>query len=391
MKRQRLEYAVALGGGGTKGAYQVGVIKALKELRIPVKAVSGTSIGAINAAFMTQDDIEHLEKLYLNMKFSNVCKYEIEIDETKDLLDIKNLFNVIVEYIKNNGLDNSALKEMLQKNLNINKIYSSKRDMGLVTYSMKDKEVVRKFKNEINKDDFIDYVLASACFPIFKKQKIKNQEYIDGGVADVIPINMLIEKGYKNIIAVDIEGIGITQNIDTRDAYIKLIYPSEDLGGMFEFDKKRIKRNIEMGYLDTMRYFGKLQGSYYYFESRDFGNALKTLSGEAVYGLECAGKLYGIDNNKVYKFDEFLDKVMKKHNAIYKEYKNIDGVIDMKKLFQGKKISDYLDVKYGICLFIDAIKLRPTIMNMKIVEKNFAELLNGARAILEVQNEIKYL
>ena len=90
MKRQRLEYAVALGGGGTKGAYQVGVIKALKELRIPVKAVSGTSIGAINAAFMTQDDIEHLEKLYLNMKFSNVCKNEIQIDETKDLLDIKN-------------------------------------------------------------------------------------------------------------------------------------------------------------------------------------------------------------------------------------------------------------------------------------------------------------
>ena len=93
MKKQRLEYAVALGGGGTKGAYQVGVAKALKELKIPVKVVSGTSIGAINAAFMVQDDIEHLEKLYLNMKFSNVCKNEIQIDETKDLLDIKNLFN----------------------------------------------------------------------------------------------------------------------------------------------------------------------------------------------------------------------------------------------------------------------------------------------------------
>ena len=176
------------------------------------------------------------------MKFSNVCKNEIQIDETKDLLDIKNLFNVIIEYIKNNGLDNSALKEMLQKNLNINKIYSSKRDMGLVTYSTKDMEVVRKFKNEIKKEEFIDYVLASACFPIFKKQKIKNEDYIDGGVVDVIPINMLLEKGYKNIIAVDIEGIGITQNIDTGNAYIKLIYPSVDLGGMFEFNKRQIKR-----------------------------------------------------------------------------------------------------------------------------------------------------
>ena len=388
MKRKKLEYAVALGGGGTKGAYQVGVAKALKELRIPVKAVSGTSIGAINAAFVAQDDIEHLEKLYLNMKFSNVCKNEIQIDETKDLLDIKNLFNVIIEYIKNNGLDNSALKEMLVKNLNIDKIYSSKKDMGLVTYSTKDMEVVRKFKNEIKKEEFIDYVLASACFPIFKRQKIRNEEYVDGGVADVIPINMLLEKGYKNIIAVDIEGIGITQNIDTGNAYIKLIYPSVDLGGMFEFDKRQIKRNIEMGYLDTMRYFGKLQGNIYYFENRDFGNALKTLSLKTIYGLECVGKLYGIGNYKIYKFDEFLEKVMKRHNIIYKEYKKTYGNMDIKKLFQGKKISDFLDIKYAICLFIDVLGLRPTIMNMKIVEKNFGELLNGARAILEVQNEI---
>ena len=388
MKRKRLEYAVALGGGGTKGAYQVGVAKALKELRIPVKAVSGTSIGAINAAFMVQDDIEHLEKLYLNMKFSNVCKNEIQIDETKDLLDIKNLFNVIIEYIKNNGLDNSALKEMLVKNLNIDKIYSSKKDMGLVTYSTKDMEVVRKFKNEIKKEEFIDYVLASACFPIFKRQKIRNEEYVDGGVADVIPINMLLEKGYKNIIAVDIEGIGITQNIDTGNAYIKLIYPSVDLGGMFEFNKRQIKRNIEMGYLDTMRYFGKLQGNIYYFENRDFGNALKTLSLKTIYGLECVGKLYGIGNYKIYKFDEFLEKVMKRHNIIYKEYKKTYGNMDIKKLFQGKKISDFLDIKYAICLFIDVLGLRPTIMNTKIVEKNFGEFLNGARAILEVQNEI---
>ena len=388
MKRKRLEYAVALGGGGTKGAYQVGVAKALKELRIPVKAVSGTSIGAINAAFMVQDDIEHLEKLYLNMKFSNVCKNEIQIDETKDLLDIKNLFNVIIEYIKNNGLDNSALKEMLVKKLDINKIYSSKMDMGLVTYSTKDKEVVRKFKNEIKKEEFIDYVLASACFPIFKRQKIRNEEYVDGGVVDVIPINMLLEKGYKNIIAVDIEGIGITQNIDTGNAYIKLIYPSVDLGGMFEFNKRQIKRNIEMGYLDTMRYFGKLQGNIYYFENRDFGNALKTLSLKTIYGLECVGKLYGIGNYKIYKFDEFLEKVMKRHNIIYKEYKKTYGNMDIKKLFQGKKISDFLDIKYAICLFIDVLGLRPTIMNTKIVEKNFGEFLNGARAILEVQNEI---
>ena len=38
------EYALVLEGGGTKGAYQVGVWKALKELEIKIKAISGTSI-----------------------------------------------------------------------------------------------------------------------------------------------------------------------------------------------------------------------------------------------------------------------------------------------------------------------------------------------------------
>ena len=181
MKRKRLEYAVALGGGGTKGAYQVGVAKALKELRIPVKAVSGTSIGAINAAFMVQDDIEHLEKLYLNMKFSNVCKNEIQIDETKDLLDVKNLFNVIIEYIKNNGLDNSALKEMLVKNLDINKIYSSKMNMGLVTYSTKDKEVVIEGGyldlgiNDTMKDLFVNF-LGAITYSLIGFLYIKNRD-----------------------------------------------------------------------------------------------------------------------------------------------------------------------------------------------------------------------
>ena len=39
------DYALVLAGGGTKGAYQVGVWKALKELNINVKAIAGTSIG----------------------------------------------------------------------------------------------------------------------------------------------------------------------------------------------------------------------------------------------------------------------------------------------------------------------------------------------------------
>ena len=57
------EYGLVFSGGGTKGAYQIGAIKALKEIGISVKAVSGASIGAINAAMFVQNDIELLESI----------------------------------------------------------------------------------------------------------------------------------------------------------------------------------------------------------------------------------------------------------------------------------------------------------------------------------------
>lgn len=390
MKKKKLEYALALGGGGTKGAYQVGVIKALREMGIKISAVSGTSIGAINGAFFLQDDIELMEKIYLNMNFNDVCKDEINVDESKDLLDIKNIISVIAGYIKNNGLDNSSLRAMIIKYLDLNKVYSSKKDFGLVTYSTKEKAVVRKFKSDIKKEEMVDYILASACFPIFKKQKISGNEYVDGGIGDVLPINMLVEKGYKNIIAVDIEGLGVTQNIEDENVYIKLIYSKEDLGGMFEFDKSRIRRNITKGYLDTMRSFGKLQGNIYYFENKEFLNMLKLFSVRMMYGIECAAKIYGIDNYRVYKFSELVHLVRAKHEEVLEEYKSINGVIDAARLLQTKKLSDVLDVKLGICLFMDVLRMRPTFKNNKIVESNFEEYLLAAEALMELDNEFEF-
>ena len=46
--------AVVLSGGGSKGAYQIGVWKALRQLNIKYEIVAGTSVGALNGAMMVQ-------------------------------------------------------------------------------------------------------------------------------------------------------------------------------------------------------------------------------------------------------------------------------------------------------------------------------------------------
>ena len=48
--------AVVLAGGGSRGAYQIGVWKALRELGIEYQLVTGTSVGALNGVLMVQGD-----------------------------------------------------------------------------------------------------------------------------------------------------------------------------------------------------------------------------------------------------------------------------------------------------------------------------------------------
>ena len=51
------KYGLVFSGGGTKGSYQVGALKALKEMHIKIGAVSGASIGSINAALFMKDTL----------------------------------------------------------------------------------------------------------------------------------------------------------------------------------------------------------------------------------------------------------------------------------------------------------------------------------------------
>lgn len=262
------EFALVLEGGGTKGAYQVGVWKALKELDIKIRAISGASIGAINGALILQDDIDKMIELYENIEIEDIMQVSEKINKNKNLFNISNIRKIASEYIENKGIENEPLRKTLIKYVDIEKVYNSDIDFGVIAFSKNNKEAVQIFKNDIKKEELIDYLLASSCFPIFKTQKIDGEEFLDGGLYDNAPVNMLIEKGYKNIIIADINGIGFYKKTVDKNVYIKVISPTENLGGTFEFNRERIKNNIELGYLDTMKAFNKMQGHIYYFFRR---------------------------------------------------------------------------------------------------------------------------
>ena len=79
--------AVVLGGGGSRGSYQVGVWKALRELDFDYKIVTGTSVGALNGALMVQNDYELAQKMWQKLKTRDVMDVAVtdKIEGRKDL------------------------------------------------------------------------------------------------------------------------------------------------------------------------------------------------------------------------------------------------------------------------------------------------------------------
>lgn len=380
------EYALALSGGGTRGAYEVGAYKALLEMGIKINAIAGTSIGALNAAMFISNGIDSALDMYKNITITDVIDIDDSINTKKDIFDIENVFKLAKNYTKNKGLDNTPLKKLIKKEIDIDKIYKSDIDFGLVTYSIKSRKPAQVFKEDIKKKDFVKYLLASACFPIYKAQKIDDEKYFDGFFYDNMPINMLIEKGYKNIIAIDIGSKNVSKKLVDKNAYVKVVKATKDLGGTFEFNKEKMMFNIKLGYLDTMKSFNKLKGHMYYFRPYEFNRLLHKFTLEELYGLEYAADIYGIDRYEIYMCKDFLNKIIEKHKIATENYNKIRKNLDFKKIIkEGRELKKIIDKGLGLCLVVDMINNKPSFRNIKLLNKLFSTYFVAADAIIELE------
>ena len=380
------EYGLVLAGGGTRGAYQVGAWKALQELNIKIKGIVGASIGALNGALFLQNDYAMVSKMYETIKINNVMKIS-GVDGNKNIFDLSNIFNLASNYRKQNGIDNTPLRKMIEKYIDMDKLYNSPIDFGLVTYSVKSRQPLQKFKNEIAKEEMVNYLLASSCFPIFKPQIINNEEYYDGGLYDSAPTNMLIEKGYKNIILVDIAGVGLSRKLSTNiGIYLKIIRPSEDLGGTFDFNHTRIVNNIKLGYLDTMRAFNKLQGHIYYFKNEEFQKMLEVFNLETIYGLEYAAQIYNMYKYREYTFEEFINELYKRHRDAERRYNKIKNNNYMLKI--GKQLKILFEKGLGICIVKDLYMDRPASKLSNYLLNFVKDYRLAAKSLIELKDYI---
>lgn len=265
-------YAIALEGGGARGAYQVGAWKALEEVGIKYNAVAGSSVGALNGAMMAMRDLSLAEKLWLDMRFSMVM--DVDDRSMSDLfrgkllsVDWKNIRADLKKALTDGGFDVTPLRNLICEYVDYNKISESGVDFYISTYSVTDREGLDLNASELGPDELCDMLLASAYFPVFKHETIGGKKYTDGGAFNVFPISTLIDAGYRDILAIRLYGLGVERKVKMpKDAVVYTVAPTKSLGSMLDFDTKSCRENFNLGYFDAKRTLYGLYGEKYYID-----------------------------------------------------------------------------------------------------------------------------
>ena len=260
---------LTLEGGGAKGAFHLGAVKALTEEGYAFDGITGTSIGALNGALLAQGDFDKAYELWESMDNSLIFDIEDTYmqkfrDKKVDLQTLSYFSIKLKDILEQKGLDTSRIRELLKRVVDEEKLRSSPIDFGLVTVSISDLKPLELYKEDIPEGKMVDYLMASANFPAFKIEPLDGKYYVDGGFYDNCPVNLLIRKGYDKIFAIRTLGMGIKQKVENPDVDLVYIIPSEDLGAILNFDNQLIQANLKMGYYDTLRTLKGLWGKRYY-------------------------------------------------------------------------------------------------------------------------------
>ena len=328
---------LALEGGGAKGAYQVGAYMALKKCHIKIDAVTGTSIGALNAALIAAKDESLLYYLWKDATMHELLGIDEEkIDrlskEGLTVINIKEAFTELYKIFKNKGIDISNYRALVRNNVNENKVRKSRIKFGLTTLRLSDLEHMNVSIDQIPKGELHDYIVASAFLPVFKKEKlIDDNYYLDGGFYNLSPVDMLIDMGCKKVFVINIRGIGYRKKIKPADAEIIEIKPKKHIGYSLIFNQKTIEKNMKYGYNDTLKVLGKLDGIDYYFtkKSNSFYKRLNKKVDRDLYNAVSAILNTQSEKECIIKAVEYILKSQEKSDFI--EYSIKDCIKSIQK------------------------------------------------------------
>jgi NTE family protein len=258
---------LCLTGGGARGAYQAGALKALDELGIlkKVYAVSGTSIGSVNASLLACKTVDEMKDLWINYSST---------DFNRDTSIFKTLREKKLDVVNSGIYEISLLEKLLKENIDISKLRNKKvfitlspagmeneGVMGLLKSSFKhfiknESQVIYSPLHKQEDDVIIKQILASCSIPfVFPSVHMDGQQVFDGGLYDNAPVKPLVDAGCDTVIVIHLFRIFFINKNKFPGINLFEVKSSHSLGGTLNFDNEQALKRYNMGYEDALKYF----------------------------------------------------------------------------------------------------------------------------------------
>ncbi|GLI54675.1 patatin family protein [Propionigenium maris DSM 9537] len=181
-------YGLVLEGGGTRGVYTAGVLDAFLEYSIEVPYVIGVSIGAYNGAAYVAKQKQRNYKVYRS--YANDPRFidYKRIFRGKSIMDSKFIFDHVNS--EKYPFDYKKFFKSSQSFVSV----STDCNTGGPAYFEKSKYTLKD----------VDNIIRSSCSLPFMTDIVeyKNKKYLDGGIADSIPIRKAILDGNQKLIVI---------------------------------------------------------------------------------------------------------------------------------------------------------------------------------------------
>ena len=208
-----MKKALVISGGGSKGAFAVGVYKHLVEnFALDFDVLVGTSTGALIVPLAALGKTDLLEELYTTQKTEDiVIKDNIGNRLNKDaIFEVTPLWDTINKYYTDAFYD-----ELIESGKEIFLNTTCLQTEELVVFTTVQEPIPSKYyevRRLVNAEHFRRAVLASACQPVFMTPvKVNKQvpgepfpdhQFVDGGVREYAGVQMAIDNDAKEIFTI---------------------------------------------------------------------------------------------------------------------------------------------------------------------------------------------
>ena len=185
--------AFVLGGGGVRGAVEIGMVRALFEAGIRPDLVVGTSIGAINGALIASDPtlgvVDTLMHAWTSPEANAVYGGSL-ITQLSRLVKTKTHLN-----------SPAPLAQLLEAGLG----GASRFEDLAVPLQVVAASIERAAEHVFDSGPLIPAILASASVPgLFPATRIDDEHFIDGGIVNSIPIEQAVTAGARTIFVLQV-------------------------------------------------------------------------------------------------------------------------------------------------------------------------------------------